>query len=329
MSEHFVKHIKIEKYKGFTDFSAEGFKRVNLISGKNNIGKTALMEALLVSINVKNAQSIFNSLDFLNAIRSKIDRVDTPENALKSLKAVLDELKIETNINTIISSIDHSQILMNFEINLNGDNSEIPETAALDFLKSRTSFKMEAAYIGSVRDSQQAIINSFTAIQKKDRESDVNSAIHRFDDSIENIKVIGGDSIQCKVVDSAGSFAYRDLSEFGDGLRHYISVISDLFAVENQSIFIDEVDNGIHYSCLDQLWEIILTLSKELNVQVFATTHSKECIESYSRVAEKLKDEDISFITLVKNKEKVVKAIVRDYELLTNSMHDEREVRGR
>ena len=98
--------------------------------------------------------------------------------------------------------------------------------------------------------------------------------------------------------------------------------------IESAIIFIDELDNGVHYSSLDQLWEIILNLSKELNVQVFATTHSRECIESYCRVAEKLKEKDISFITLVRNKEKAVKAIVRDYEVFTDSIHDNREVRG-
>lgn len=141
------------------------------------------------------------------------------------------------------------------------------------------------------------------------------------------MKVIG-DSIQCRVTAPDGSFSYRDISEYGDGLRLYVSVIADIFTAENSYIFIDEIDNGVHYTSLDKLWDIILTLSKELNVQVFATTHSRECIESYCRMVEKHKARDISFITLVKNKEKQIKAIVRDYDTFTDSIHDSREVRG-
>jgi len=52
MSEH---SINIERYKCFTDFSSEGFKRVNLISGKNNVGKTALLEASRLDASAKSA----------------------------------------------------------------------------------------------------------------------------------------------------------------------------------------------------------------------------------------------------------------------------------
>jgi AAA15 family ATPase/GTPase len=61
------------------------------------------------------------------------------------------------------------------------------------------------------------------------------------------------------------------------------------------------------------LWEVILKISKELGVQVFATTHSKECLESYARVAKKLQDEDIALIELGKNKDKI-ESIVFDYD---------------
>jgi len=42
----------------------------------------------------------------------------------------------------------------------------------------------------------------------------------------------------------------------------------------------------------------VLKVSKELNVQVFATTHAKECIESYAGVAEKLEDKEIKYIKM-------------------------------
>jgi AAA15 family ATPase/GTPase len=45
MSKHFIKNIKINNFKCFDNFEAEGFARVNLITGKNNVGKTAFMEA--------------------------------------------------------------------------------------------------------------------------------------------------------------------------------------------------------------------------------------------------------------------------------------------
>ncbi|MBN2783114.1 MAG: ATP-binding protein, partial [Campylobacterales bacterium] len=146
-----------------------------------------------------------------------------------------------------------------------------------------------------------------------------------FDSNIVNFKIIGGDTPACKIIDRDG---YYDLGDSGDGLKHYISIICALYACEDGYLFIDEIDNGIHYTQLDRLWEIILTISKEQNVRVFATTHSKECIESYARVAKKLEDEDISFIELGKDKNNELKAMTFPYEWFIDEIEQNHEVRG-
>ena len=58
-----------------------------------------------------------------------------------------------------------------------------------------------------------------------------------------------------------------------------------MLILENKTLFIDEIENGIHYSLFDNMWEIILKISKDRSVQFFATTHSKECIESYNKIS--------------------------------------------
>ena len=90
----------------------------------------------------------------------------------------------------------------------------------------------------------------------------------------------------------------------------------------------DEIDNGIHYTNLDKLWEIILTISKQQNVQVFATTHSKECIESYARVAKKLEEKDITYTILTKLDDGSIDAGVYTSSMLINTIEQEHEVRG-
>jgi AAA15 family ATPase/GTPase len=98
-----------------------------------------------------------------------------------------------------------------------------------------------------------------------------------------------------------------------------------LLSQKNSIILIDEIENGIHYTNLGKLWEIILTISKQQNVQVFATTHSKECIESYARVVEELEDKEITFIKLGKNKKDEIKAMIYPYEWFIDSIEQEEE----
>jgi len=105
---------------------------------------------------------------------------------------------------------------------------------------------------------------------------------------------------------------YQSLSNWGDGIKHFISMLFSLLINKNSIIYLDEIENGIHYTNLDKLWEIILTIAKQQNVQVFATTHSKECIESYARVAKKLEDDEVRFISLYKNKENKIQSLIFD-----------------
>ncbi len=164
----------------------------------------------------------------------------------------------------------------------------------------------------------------FDVIQTKDKEKFLNDLINKFDSTIENFKIIGNEP-QCKI---SNSNEYRKINEFGDGLKHYISIICAVFACENGQLFIDEIDNGIHYTQLEKLWEIIFTISKEVNCQVFATTHSKEMINAYAKVSQKLEDNDISFIELGKNKDNELKSITMDYERLQKEISSGNEIRG-
>ena len=43
-----LKKLTIEHFRGFSSFKIDQLARINLIVGKNNVGKTALLEALFL-----------------------------------------------------------------------------------------------------------------------------------------------------------------------------------------------------------------------------------------------------------------------------------------
>ncbi|WP_246535095.1 AAA family ATPase [Methylomonas paludis] len=169
--------------------------------------------------------------------------------------------------------------------------------------------------------SDRELIFAFNTIQTQDKEPELNAYIHEFDNTITSFKVIGSKP-QCGLLENGGT-VYRDIVEFGDGLKHYISIICAMHACKDGYLFIDEIDNGIYYEHLDRLWELIFDLSKTCNCQVFATTHSKEMLEAYARVAQKLQDQEVSLTTLVKNRQNEIKALTLDYSGLINSVFEQ------
>lgn len=315
--------IEIKDFKCFKDFKAEGFKRVNLIGGKNNVGKTTFVEACFVNVASENIDTFWSSLyslkfrrDNLEYTGKSISLLDYKKN-LESIKS----FDFNSNINNlkflVLNEAGKKEYL--FEI---GDEKN---TINVNEFSYNYLFKKNINFIDSFGFTNSDLKEVYIAVQQNDAEEILNSYIKEFDENVLNFKIMGGETPQCKVKDRDG---YQDLNEFGDGLKHYISIICSLFACVDGYLFIDEIDNGIHYTQLDRLWEIILKISKEQNVQVFATTHSKECIDSYARVSKKLEDKDTCYIKMSKLKDGSIKAGIRDYAMLQDSIEDNHEVRG-
>jgi len=179
-------------------------------------------------------------------------------------------------------------------------------------------------FVSSLFIENNQLSSLYDGAKRIRKRNEINDSIHIFYDDLEEYDFIDG-SPKCF---STQADKFIDLSEYGHGLKRYIAFISAIWANQDGYLFLDEIENGIHYSNLDKLWEVILKTSKEANVQVFATTHSKECIESYARVVEELNDRDITFIKLGKNKKGEIKAMIYPYEWFVDSIEQEEEVRG-
>jgi hypothetical protein len=77
-----------------------------------------------------------------------------------------------------------------------------------------------------------------------------------------------------------GSARKIPVSYMGDGMARLLSVILVLTTTANGYVFIDELENGIHYSAFPKVWLGIVKAAQRFNCQVFATTHSYECLQA-------------------------------------------------
>ncbi len=351
--EHFIKNIEIKNFKLFKDFKAEGFGRVNLIGGKNNVGKTAFMEACyLFSIDIQSKEFVNrsiviemhrNSLDFLLEWVNDYQEFKLKYiNSRVAINSTFIPVKLKCRYGNYknkglpielleeeAKKLQHFIEILDYKENLVLDNefslglSEIPKKDILNsfYKKGEPPLVNNSQFISVGNNFNNYLINFIDEIKLADREDDLNKALKIFFD-IEKIDIIKNQVMLKK--DSK----YLMLNEYGDGVKHFLNILLALYLNKNNILYLDEIESGIHYSNYDKLWEIILTISKEQNVQVFATTHSKECIESYARVAKKLKDNEITFTELGKNKNNQIKAIVMDNERFFRELEVGNEVRG-
>jgi hypothetical protein len=71
------------------------------------------------------------------------------------------------------------------------------------------------------------------------------------------------------------------LKTMGDGITRIFHIIVALVNARNGVLLVDEFENGLHWSVQPKVWETVFRLAKVLNVQVFATTHSRDCVVGF------------------------------------------------
>ncbi len=256
-----LQNIHIQNFRCFEDFKAEGFERINLIGGKNNSGKTCLLEALAcLTTRFQEAQIAQmreqgrgpDSLVYKNATSDNMSITVSDGELTHKYNAILNEQGKWSGVN----------IRAGLAINYINQKTELP---ALNILSSFDEF------------DARLIKNKLIKI------------LNVVDSRIEDMRTFSTkDGLFIKLINSD----YEPLSNFGDATKNLIRYFTPIFEKElltnNQSLsilLIDEIENGIHYSAHFDFWKNIFKLSKELNVQIFATTHSLEMIKAFNQVA--------------------------------------------
>jgi energy-coupling factor transporter ATP-binding protein EcfA2 len=90
-----------------------------------------------------------------------------------------------------------------------------------------------------------------------------------------------------------GFSAAIPLRALGDGVNHLFGIALALVHSKDGLLLVDEIENGIHYSVQPDLWRLVFETAARLNVQVFATTHSYDCIKAFEQAASESDEEGI------------------------------------
>ncbi|WRF68256.1 ATP/GTP-binding protein [Helicobacter pylori] len=125
-------------------------------------------------------------------------------------------------------------------------------------------------------------------------EEELNKHLNQFDNNIQAISFNTNNQLKLKVKNIKEKVP---LSVFGDGLKKYLHIVSAFMADNAKTIYIDEVENGLHFSRMGLLLKNVIDFinnNKDGNLQVFMTTHNQEFIEILDQV---IKEKDFAHQT--------------------------------
>ena len=76
------------------------------------------------------------------------------------------------------------------------------------------------------------------------------------------------------------------MGSLGDGVWRVFVLATALICARGSLLLVDEIDTGLHYAVMEDVWRVVLETAQRLDVQVFATTHSLDCVNSLAEVCE-------------------------------------------
>lgn len=138
--------------------------------------------------------------------------------------------------------------------------------------------------------SAEATVAMFEDIVLTREEQLVIDALNVIEPSIERIAPSGTDRMRASssMDGSKGGLVVRckdlpgriPIGSMGDGIWGMLGLSLSLVQAQGGILLVDEIDTGLHFTVMERMWKLIYETAKRLNVQVFATTHSRDCYES-------------------------------------------------
>jgi energy-coupling factor transporter ATP-binding protein EcfA2 len=310
-----LRDLTIQNYRAFKDFTVDGLARVNLLVGKNNCGKTSFLEAVYLLASRNNPFSLLELLydrgeyteisasprvlaydlghffhsstlplglnggdsEQLIRLRSRSERsLSLQIQASQRQDALATSTPFELKFTYAPESSDSTTNQDVISMPLQFDRS-----FRTDFLPSeKLPGPHQAMMVSNIRFTYLAKLwDSLTLTAGEDK---VLEALRILAPSVERASFTSQATTAGSVLIKSKKLASPiPLSSLGDGMRRILALAILIVKAENAILIVDEIDTGLYHSTLTDVWHFVLETARRLNVQIFATTHSWDCVQAF------------------------------------------------
>jgi hypothetical protein len=116
------------------------------------------------------------------------------------------------------------------------------------------------------------------------REEATVKALRLVEPEIERIAISGSGEAAAAQVLLHGASGPVPLGTLGEGVSRILALALHLVRTQGGFLLIDEIENGLHWSVMQKVWRFLIESARSLDVQIFATTHSKDCLEAIAEL---------------------------------------------
>ncbi len=367
-----IKSFEIENFRLFEHLKVNRLGRVNLVVGKNNAGKSAFLEAVLLfrtKFDLEKCSQLLKNrfeLEDVSSISSSKGLFYDPlghffpghvipeigdkmifvsdenklsvESAVYVVEEVVDtENRISTRKirylgkgDSLVSAqrclrIDFGDDSFPVSLGRTASHPRLVYDGRLDlFLASRIE---KAKWLPSNGLSDEEAEEAWNDVFGADRERVILEELRLLEPGLQKIWFAKSEKADrripvAKLKDISVAIPLKSL---GEGVTRVLHLLSSVVSCEGGVLLIDEFENGLHWNVQPKVWKMIFELAKKLDVQVFATTHSRDCVAGFHE-AWKKNEKEGAFLRLMREENRKP---VEEYSLeqLRKSIEIDVEVR--
>ncbi len=308
-----LRSFTVKNFRCFKDLTLAPLERVNVIAGKNNVGKTALLEGLYLHSGPGLPRSP-QAFEFLRCLERFSQAEEESWEWLFAGKEVEDVIEFQGatagSARTLRIRLEDTaatdfpprgngpaapggaearptagarQLVLSYE-DRDGPGYQEVEVAVSGTGTVAVRRTPHARFPGSVLLGACAGSSShdeerYSSLVEVGREAAVLPALQLLDPRLRRFAVLvagGTPSLHADL----GTGRLIPVRYLGEGLRRLLSVVLAIASTPGGLVLIDEVENGLHHAVLTKVWQALARAAREADVQVVATTQSYECIQA-------------------------------------------------
>jgi len=315
-----IENVTINNYRSFRRLRAEGLTRVNLFVGRNNVGKTSLLDALDLYVQRATPEALWRASDRRRESRyvegGDAEATGSWHEGVLDLRLLIHGRELKAGVGLSIEGDDGS-LRCTVEKGPNGQGKTsssvlsyraVPELSGhedgltIPLAGTRLAWSLHrfrdfsgnawtrddagadapVRFLGTFADPVSQLSADWNSIALTDGEDAVVRALRTLEPEIERIAYLGGGGVsldpQGFVVTFGKAKTRVPIGSLGDGIKRILAVTVNAVTASGGALFVDEIDTGLHHSAMLSMWRSLVSVAHAQNVQVFATTHSLDCV---------------------------------------------------
>lgn len=311
-----IRSATITNFRCFESVELPKCKRINIIVGKNAAGKTALLEALWVAtahspevvdrlrrwrgyepnltgtfaqIDKSVWSDLFHRYDLERVITVRLSGRG-PFNRSLTISYKEPDTIVPITTEARGAGVDsgaefvwksgtkkHRRAIRPKFVPATGYEYPVGETSGIN-----ASF-----FASSVPFNNAESVRRFSALSTSRIEKNFIEAIKKAFPIIEGIDVQAHAGVAMLHADIPSFPRKIPLSAISSGVHKMTTILLAMTESQKGVVFIDEIENAFHYSLYQSFWRTIHQFAKDNSVQIFASTHSDECLRALAVATEK------------------------------------------